>query len=41
VTTAEGDDPNTAIDWACRVPQDGSNELRCTAGSGLIIGQLQ
>jgi hypothetical protein len=42
VTTVEGDDPNTAIDWTCRVPQDsGPEELHCTAkGSRLIVGQL-
>jgi hypothetical protein len=41
VTTVEGDDPDTAIEWACTVPQDGSNELHCTANRRLIIGQLE
>jgi hypothetical protein len=41
VTTTDGDDPDSAIDWACKVPQgDGPDELRCSSGHRLVVGKL-
>jgi hypothetical protein len=42
VTTTEGDDPTTAIDWTCSVSQgSGPDELHCTAtGQRRVVGQL-